>query len=191
MRMRLHSTVALAMALALLMTSVSAVPASAGTTRMRTTERFAMRLVNCLRTGGWVTRRGKCMARDSGRFSGYRTPLHRSHRISDDVSWPWARRTAIANICGHSLAGSTVDRRFRQAGLRSPVNGENIGCASGWTPRQMVITVLRWWQDEKKYGGSHWRQLKDRDFKAAGVSVVRLSNGRTRLVVNFYRYAVR
>ena len=172
--------------LAVLMAGYSASPVSAGTTRFSVTERYAMKLVNCLRTGGRVTKSGRCVGYGSGKFSARRPPLKRSHKISDQVSWPWAQRTVVSNICGHSLARSTVDSRFRAAGFKSRQNGENIGCGASWKPRAMVITVVRWWQAEKAYGGSHWRQLKDPDFQVAGIGVAKLHNGRTRLVVNFY-----
>ena len=172
--------------LAVVMAGFTAGPVNAGTTRFTVTERYAFKLLNCLRTGGRVTSSGHCQGAGTGKHSAKRAPLKRSHKISDQVSWPWAKRTAINNICGHSLAGSTVDGRFRAAGFKSRQNGESIGCGGSWKPRQMVITVMRWWQAEKAYGGAHWRQLKDKDFQVAGVAVAKLSNGRTRLVVNFY-----
>ena len=168
------------------MAGFTAGPVSAGTTRFTVTERYAFKLLNCMRTGGRVTQAGSCAGWGSGKFSKYRAPLKRSRRVSDQVSWPWAKRTAISNVCGHALAGSTVDRRFRAAGLFSSINGESIGCSTAWTPRKMVVTIMRWWQNERAYNGWHWRQLKARDFKVAGVGVAKLSGGRTRLVVNFY-----
>jgi hypothetical protein len=186
-----RSIVVVATILALLMAAATAAPVSAKATRFSVTERYALKLVNCLRTGGRVTKRGKCQGYGSGRYSPYRPPLKRSQVISDKVSWPWAKKTAIANICGHTLAGSTIDRRFRTAGFKTAKNGENIGCGDSWKPRRMVVWVLRWWQAERRYRGWHWRQLKDREFKSVGVAVVKLSNGRTRLVTDFYGRRVR
>ncbi|MFV2063351.1 MAG: CAP domain-containing protein [Chloroflexota bacterium] len=175
----------LATVLAVLMAGFDVAPVSAGATRFVVTERFAFKLVNCLRTGGKITKAGKCRGYGSGKYARYRAPLKYSRKISDKVAWPWARKSAIANVCGHSLAGSTIDKRFRAAGLKA-ANAENVGCGTSWKPRQMVITVLRWWQAEKAYRGWHWRQLRDKDFKSMGVGVAKLGNGRTRLVVNFY-----
>lgn len=183
---------AVATLLSLLLIALTAMPvAAAEPKRFEATERLAHKLVNCLRTGGKVTNRGKCRGYGSGRYSAKRPPLKRSRKISNKVSWPWARRTVKANICGHTLAGSTVDRRFRTVGLKHIANGENIGCATSWSPRKMVITMAQWWYAEKSYNGWHWRQLKDRDFKSAGFGVAVLPNGRSRLVVNFYGKAVR
>ncbi len=177
--------------LSLVLISLTAAPAlGAEPKRFEATERFAHKLVNCLRTGGKVTPKGTCKGYGSGRYSAKRPPLKRSNKISNKVSWPWARRTVKANICGHTLAGSTVDRRFQVVGLKHIDNGENIGCATSWPPRRMVITMVRWWYAEKSYGGWHWRQLKDPDFKSAGYGVAKLPNGRSRLVVNFYGKSV-
>ena len=186
-----RTILALASLLAMLMVSASTVPASAAPRRHESMERLSLRLVNCLRTGGRITPKGSCKGYGSGRFSKYRAPLKRSRRISDNVSWQWARRTAVKNICGHTLAGSTVDQRFRQAGLRHRDNGENIGCGNSWATRRMVIQVHRWWQAERSYNGWHWRQVKDRDFKAVGIAVARHGSGRSRVVVNFYGRRVR
>jgi hypothetical protein len=154
--------------------------------RFLATERLAHKLVNCLRTGGKVTTDGKCKGYGSGKYSAKRPPLKYSQKISNKVSYPWAVRTVKANICGHTLAGSTVDKRFWSVALKHTDNGENIGCGTSWSPRRMTITMIRWWYDEKAWGGSHWKQLKAWKFKSAGYGVALLPNGRSRLVVNFY-----
>ena len=186
-----RSQVAMATLLTLLLVTLAAVPATAADpVRLTGKERLAHKLVNCLRTGGKVTVDGKCKGWGSGKYSSKRPPLKRSVRISKDVSWPWARRTVMANKCTHVINASTVDRRFRVVGLKHIDNGENIGCATSWDPKKMVITMVRWWWDEKAWGGPHWRQLKARKFKSAGYGVASF-RGRSRLVVNFYGKLVR
>ncbi len=183
--------VAIASLLALLLVAATAVPAMAAEPkRVHSAEDMAFRLVNCLRTGGKVTQAGKCKGWGSGRYSAKRPALKRSDKIANRVAWPWARRTAkqySARTCwvGHSLAGSTVERRFRAVGLKHRENGENVGCAS-YNPTKMVTFILRWWQREKAYNGWHWRQLKDKDFKSMGVAIARRGSGKSQLVVNFY-----
>lgn len=178
---------AIASILTLLLIGLTAAPAVAGEPkRIKSSERYAHKLVNCIRTGGKVTSGGKCKGYGSGRYSAKRPPLKRSKKISNKVSWPWSKRTVKANICGHTLAGSTVDKRFRAVRLKHIANGENIGCATSWPPRKMVITMVRWWYAEKSYGGAHWKQIKAWKFKSAGYGVAKLPNGRSRLVVNFY-----
>jgi hypothetical protein len=188
--------VVIASLLTILMVAISAGPATAAEPRRaRDAEDLAFRLVNCLRTGGKITEAGTCKGRGSGRYSAKRAALKRSQRISNKVSWPWAKRSAklyTSRTCwvGHSLAGSTVDRRFAAAGLRHASNGENVGCAN-YDPQRMVKLIVRWWQREKSYRGWHWRQLKDERFKSVGVAVARRGSGKAQLVVNFYGKAVR
>jgi hypothetical protein len=50
----------------------------------------------------------------------------------------------------------------------------------------MVVYWMRRWRLEANYGGPHWQQIKDRDFRVAGFGVARHGSGRTTLVVDFY-----
>ncbi len=183
--------VAIASLLMLLLMAMTAAPATAvEVKRMHGAEDLAFKLVNCLRTGGKVTTAGTCKGWGSGKYSAKRAPLKRSNKISNKVSWPWARRTVklyTSRSCwvGHSLAGSTVDRRFASVGLKHDVNGENIGCTS-YGSYQTVIFIVRWWQREQSYRGSHWRQIKDKRFKSMGIAVAKRGSGKSQIVVNFY-----
>src|SRR5687768_3321477 len=87
----------------------------AGAIRHEGLERYALKLVNCTRTGGWVQTDGSCKGYGSGKHSRYRSPLRFHGALADEVAWPWARRIARAGYCGHSLAGQHVDLRFRRA----------------------------------------------------------------------------
>jgi len=175
----------LASLLALMTLAAVSLPATAAPQRLESTEHYALKLVNCLRTGGKVTPAGFCVGFGSGRFSAYRKPLELSNKISNKVAWPWASRIARANYCSHSLAGSSIDRRFRTVGLDHIANGENLACHSAASARQMVAFWVRFWHREAAYGGSHWRQIKDPRFRVAGIGVAKMG-GRTRLVVDFY-----
>jgi hypothetical protein len=181
---RIHITIASLLALLIMVAAAS--PVAAAPSRVPRAERLAYRLIDCLRTGGKVTLDGHCRGYGSGRFSRHRRPLRLSDRISDKVSWPWARQLATSNSCTHVLGRSSVDLRFRSAGLRNDVNGENVACHSAKGPRAMVVYWARYWARESRYGGDHWRQIKDPDFRSIGVGVSRTAGGRTRLVVNFY-----
>lgn len=190
MRRSAHVHLVIAGLLALLLVGVTTLPAAAAEpTRHVGKERLAFRLVNCLRTGGYVTTAGECRGYGSGRYSRRVPPLKYSRKISNKIAWPWARRTAMtpsSGYCfvGHTLGTSTISSRFRSVGLGAARNGENMGCAT-YAPRKMVVLIVRMWQREKSYGGSHWRQLKDRRFKSAGTGVAKY-RGRSQLVVNFY-----
>ena len=171
--------------LALLLTALATAPVSAGTTRYPKLEWFAIKLVNCTRTGGKVLSNGSCKGYGSGKYSKYRAPLKMHRGIANAIAFPWARKIAKANYCGHTLSGSSVDKRFSRAGYKNSNNGENVGCSYAWGAKKMVIRTHLMMQSEKPYNGWHWRQIKDRDFKSAGVGVVKV-NGRTRVVVDFY-----
>ena len=157
----------------------------AGATRYERLERYALKLVNCTRTGGWVQADGSCKGFGSGKHSRPREPLRFHGGIADEIAWPWARRIAQARYCGHSLAGQDVDRRFRRAGYRHPENGENVGCSYAWGARKMVLRTHRMMQSERSYGGPHWQQMKDPDFRSVGIAVAK-AGGQTRIVIDFY-----
>ena len=161
-----------------------ATPAAAGGSHPRL-ERLALSLMNCTRTGGWVQADGSCTGRDSGRFSTYVKPIPMSEGISDKVARPYALRLAKADACMHTLAGTSIDDRFRVAGFRAPTNGESIGCSNGYTVRQMVIRTHRMMQAEKSYNGWHWRNMKDRDWKRVGIGVAAWGS-ESRVVYDFY-----
>ena len=171
--------------LALLLVALTMAPVEAAPRRYKKLERYALELINCTRTGGWVRSDGSCKGYGSGRHSTYRKPLKFHRGVADGVAWPWAIRIAQAGYCGHTLAGSSVDRRFRKAGFRNRSNGENVGCSYAWKARKMVIRTHRMMQSEKSYRGAHWRQMKDRDYKSAGIGVVKAGSN-TRIVVDFY-----
>lgn len=187
-----RAQLAIASVLALLLVALAAAPTSAASVQRRGgSEDLAFRLTNCLRTGGYVTKAGRCQGRNSGKFSRYVKPLKRSQKIENKVAWPWARKSVQfygTRTCwiGHSRNGSTVDKRFRTVYLRLDVNGENMGCGYYAKPRQTVVRLMRMWQAEKRYNGWHWRQLKDREFRSGGVGVASYGKRKTQLVLNFY-----
>lgn len=187
-----RTQIIIASLLTLLLLAMAAVPASGAEVRRKHgAEDVAFRLVNCMRTGGYVTKTGKCKAAGSGKHSKYVKPLKRSAKISKRVSWPWAKRSAQfygTRTCwiGHAKAGSTVDSRFASASLKRFKNGENMGCGLYSGSQVTVLRVVRMWQAEKAWRGPHWRQLKDSDFKSAGVGVAKYGARKTQLVVNFY-----
>lgn len=186
MRRSIRINALIAFLLAFLVLGTGAAPAAAGTKRFEATEQYAYRLLNCLRTGGKVTRDGHCVGYGSGRYSRFVKPLSLSHRISNRVSYPYSSRIATAGQCRHDLGGSSTDQRFRTVGLRYSVNGENLACHWAASPRRMVIYWMRRWYKETDWGAAHWHQIKDPDFRVAGFGVARHWSGRTTLVVNFY-----
>ena len=183
---------AIASLLALVLVALAVIPATAATPwRAKTAEDTAIRLTNCIRSGGLVTAAGRCKGWGKGNHSKAMPALKHSNRISNLVSWPWVKQSVQWNgtrSCwiGHSRKGSTVDRRFASVTLKHIANGENMGCGMYGSGRQTVVRIIRMWQSEKAWNGPHWRQIKDPEFKSVGVGVARYGSRKTQLVMNFY-----
>jgi uncharacterized protein YkwD len=142
-------------------------------------ERYYLRLMNCTRTGGWVTSTGACSS-PGGRGV---APLSLSSRISTNVSRPYAKLLATRGICNHFIGGNPGDR-LRRAGYTNYDWAENLGCRSG-NPFGAVLGSHRFFQDEKPYSGGHYVNLMNAKYNEVGIGVW-VSSGRVRLVVDFY-----
>ncbi len=179
----------LAAALALCLTVSMIGPAAAETTTARSwsAEKYALSLLNCTRTGGWVKADGSCVNRGTGKHSTYRKPLPRHKGISKKVAWPWARAMINYNVCGHVIAGKpTLGRRMSLKSFRYSYYGENVGCGWGYgNPRDVVLMAHRAFQAEKSYGGGHWKNVKNSGYKSVGIGVA-TRNGTTMVVYDFY-----
>ena len=142
-------------------------------------ERYYLRLMNCTRTGGWVTSGGDCSS-PGGRSV---APLKLDSGISTKVSRPYAKKLAVNNMCTHFSGGNPGDR-LRRAGYTSYRWAENLGCRSG-NPYSAVLGSHRYFQSEKSYNGGHYVNLMNAKYDRAGIGVW-VSGGRVRLVVDFY-----
>jgi uncharacterized protein YkwD len=142
-------------------------------------ESYYLRLMNCTRTGGWVTSDGKCKS-PGGRDV---APLMLSSAISAQVSRPYARLLATHGQCDHFIGGNPGDR-LRRAGFDSYRWGENLGCRSG-NPYSAVLGSHLFFQSEKSYNGGHYVNLMNAKYDRAGIGVW-VSSGRVRLVIDFY-----
>ena len=186
LRARLTS---LATVAALAFSLVAVVPATAGSTPVRAleAEQYALRLLNCTRTGGKVTAEGACVGRGSGRYSAYRKPLRLHKGISSKVAWPWAKALALKDVCGHTIAGKpSLATRLRNSGFKYPGYGENIGCGkTSSSAKSVVLMAHRMMQAEQKSRGGHWKNMKNTQFKSVGISVARVGK-RVRVVYEFY-----
>jgi hypothetical protein len=173
---------------AMLLALVVAGPAGASTvTRAPAAEKYAQSLLNCTRTGGFVTKSGACLARGSGKYSVKRPPLRLHRNISLKVAWPWARAMNAYNVCDHVIPGKPrLAQRMRSKGFRYWYYGENVGCV--WQTndaKAAVLAVHRMMQAEKRYRGGHWRNIKEKGFRSVGVGVA-TGNGRVMVVWDFY-----
>ena len=142
-------------------------------------ERYYLKLMNCTRTGGWVTSGGRCSS-PGGRNV---RPLKLDSGISSRVSRPYAKLLARRGICNHFINGNPGDR-LRRAGYTSYRWAENLGCRSG-NPYGAVLGSHRFFQSERSYRGGHYVNLMNSAYDRAGIGVW-VSSGRVRLVIDFY-----
>ncbi len=142
-------------------------------------EAYYLKLMNCTRTGGWVTSTGSCSS-PGGRAV---APLMLSRSISANVSRPYAKLLATRGICNHFIGGNPGDR-LRRAGFTSYRWGENLGCRSG-NPFSAVLGSHLYFQSERPYNGGHYVNLMNAQYDRAGIGVW-VSGGRVRLVVDLY-----
>ena len=142
-------------------------------------ERYYLGLMNCTRTGGWVTSTGRCSSPGGRNVA----PLILDSGISSKVSRPYARKLAINNECSHFIGGNPGDR-LRRAGYTSYRWAENMGCRSGSAMGAVLASHL-FFQSEKSTGGGHYVNLMNAAYNRVGIGVW-VSGGRVRLVVDFY-----
>ncbi|MEA2620783.1 MAG: alpha-2-macroglobulin [Chloroflexota bacterium] len=142
-------------------------------------EVYYLGLMNCTRTGGWVTSTGACSSPGGRNVA----PLKLSSGISSKVSRPYAKRLAVSGACSHFIGGNPGDR-LRSAGYTSYRWAENLGCRSGGA-RAAVLGSHLFFQSEKSYGGGHYVNMMNAAYNEVGIGVW-VSGGRVRLVVDFY-----
>jgi hypothetical protein len=142
-------------------------------------ERYYLGLMNCTRTGGWVTSSGACSSPGGRNVA----PLRLDSGISSRVSRPYARLLVTTGQCSHYADGGPDDR-LRRAGYTNYTWGENIGCRDG-NPYASVLATHLFYQSERSYNGGHYRNLMDPDFSRVGIGVWK-SGSRVRLVIDFY-----
>lgn len=142
-------------------------------------ETYYLGLMNCTRTGGWVTSTGACSS-PGGRAV---APLMLDSGISSTVSRPYAKKLAVGADCSHFIGGNPGDR-LRRAGYTSYRWAENLGCRSGGA-RSAVLASHLFFQSEKSTGGGHYVNLMNAQYDRVGIGVW-VSGGRVRLVVDFY-----
>ena len=142
-------------------------------------EAYYLKLMNCTRTGGWVTSTGACSSPGGRNVA----PLALSSGISTKVSRPYAKYLAVHALCNHFYDGNPGDR-LRRAGYTSYKWGENIGCEGG-NPYSGVLGDHLFFQSEKSYNGGHYVNLMNAMYNEVGIGVW-VSSGRVRLVIDFY-----
>ncbi len=142
-------------------------------------EAYYLRLLNCTRTGGWVTSSGSCLAGSNGT-----PPLAMSAALQTRVARPYAKVLAVTGACSHTADG-TFAYRLARGGFSGYIwAGENVGCGN-YEPYKAVLEDHLFFQNEKPWNGGHYRNIMDPRFRWVGVGVW-VYAGRCRLVTDFY-----
>ncbi|HYX11065.1 MAG TPA: Ig-like domain-containing protein [Candidatus Acidoferrum sp.] len=153
---------------------------SSGSGSWHAVEVYYLHLMNCTRTGGWVTSSGSCSS--PGGLS--TPPIVLDAGLSNNVSRPYAKLLATRGLCDHFVNGTPTDRLHR-AGY-SGWAAENIGCRSASNPYASVLGTHLYFQSEKPCGGyCHYANLMNPAYKRCGIGVW-VYSGRVRLVIDFY-----
>jgi uncharacterized protein YkwD len=142
-------------------------------------ENYYLKLMNCTRTGGWVTSSGACSSPGGRNVAA----LKKDSGISAKVARPYAKLLATRGACTHFIGG-TPGNRLARAGYTSYRWAENIGCRSG-NATSAVLGSHLFFQSEKSYSGGHYVNLMNAAYDRVGLGVW-VSSGRVRLVVDFY-----
>ena len=172
--------------------TVSRIPWSGGSVASKTSPWHAselnyLRLMNCTRTGGWVTRSGLCSSVAHHTMPS-QDPLAFSDGIANNVSRPYSKAQADRGVLTHYLNGTTPHSRLAAAGYGGGSWGENLASPPSAGLSGMIDAEI-YFQNE--YGCrnrcefAHYYNIMDPYFHRAGIGVW-VSHGHVRLTIDFY-----
>jgi hypothetical protein len=153
--------------------------------RWHSSEVYYMALMNCTRTGGWVTSKGTCSS-----VTHHTLPaqgrLGLSTGISNAVSRPYAKYMADHRLLSHFLhfgGGSNPHARLCAKGYCGSSWGENIASPSS-TSSGGMISIEIFYQNEYWCRCEHYANIMNGHYSVAGVGVW-FSNS-VRVAIDFY-----
>jgi len=151
-------------------------------------ELYYLALMNCTRTGSWVTASGSCSS-VAHHVMPAQDPLAYSAAIANAVSRPYSKALADRGLLTHYLNGTTPHSRLSAAGFTSGAWGENLSSPTSRYASGMIHTEL-YFQSEYRCQHSrcefaHYYNIMDPYFDRAGVGIW-VSNGHVRLTIDFY-----
>ncbi len=145
-------------------------------------EVYYLALMNCTRTGGWVTSSGACSSETHHTLPA-QSALYLDAGISNKVSRPYAKYMADNRLLDHYLKGTTPHSRLAAAGYPGGSWGENIAspCCSG---KGGMIDIEIFYQNEYWCRCEHYGNIMNPYFRRAGIGVW-VSNS-VRVSIDFY-----
>ena len=150
-------------------------------------EVYMLGLINCTRTGGWVTRSGTCSS-VTHHVLPAQDPIRLDAGISNKVARPYSKLMADRNVLTHYLVG-TPHSRLASAGYPGGSWGENITRPPSATPSGMIDSEIFFQNEYRCKSGKcefgHYYNVMNPYFHRAGIGVW-VSSGRVRLTIDFY-----
>jgi uncharacterized protein YkwD len=146
-------------------------------------ELYYLKLMNCTRTGGWVTSSGACSSETHHTLPA-QSALSLNASISNKVSRPYAKYMADRRLLDHYLYGSTPHSRLCAAGYCGASWGENIASPSS-SGKAGMIAVEIFYQNEYWCRCEHYYNIMDPYFHQVGIGVW-VSKGVVRVSIDFY-----
>jgi hypothetical protein len=150
-------------------------------------ELYMLGLLNCTRTGGWVTRSGTCSS-VTHHVLPAQNPIVYDTGISNKVARPYSKLMADRNVLTHYLVG-TPHSRLASAGYPSGSWGENITRPPSAGASGMIDSEIFFQNEYRCKSGQcefgHYANVMSPWFHRAGIGVW-VSNGHIRLTIDFY-----
>lgn len=165
-------------------TTVASGGAATKTSPWYPSEVYYFNLMNCTRTGKWVTSSGACSTNTHHTLPA-QSALKLNATISSKVARRYAEYLAEHKILTHYAINTVHWRLCSWAGLCSASWGENIASPSRGSGHSGMIQVEIFFQDEYACRCEHYYNIMDPYFHQVGVGVW-VSGGATRVVADFY-----
>jgi hypothetical protein len=153
-----------------------------GATEWSGSEQYYLSLMNCTRTGGWVTSGGDCSTATHHTLPA-QGPLAFDEGIAAAVARPYAKLLADNRALTHYFNGTTAHSRLSAGGYPGSSWGENIA-SPGNSGAGGMIAIELFFQDESGYRGGHYKNIMNGYFHRAGVGI--WVSGGVRVVIDFY-----
>ncbi len=163
--------------------SISSGGAASASSPWYSSEVYYMNLMNCTRTGGWVTSGGACSTETHHTLPA-QGRLALDAGISNKVSRPYAKKMAANRLLDHYLSGTTPHSRLAAQGWGGPSWGENIASPSSFGKGGMIAIEV-FYQNEYWCRCEHYFNIMNPYFRRAGVGVW-VTNGVVRVSIDFY-----
>jgi hypothetical protein len=143
---------------------------SAASAKWYASEVYYLNLMNCTRSGRWVTSGGACSTETHHTLPAPGNLIKLNADISNRVSRPYAKYMADNKLLDHFLRGTTPHSRLCAAGYCGPAWGENIASPSS-SGKGGMISIEVFYQNEYWCRCEHYYNIMDRYFTMAGIGV--------------------